>query len=1152
MSRRWIAGLLATAMVVTMLLPVSAFAEELSTVDSTVVGGLSEQETDGSDVTAEQPAEEGFGTDEEASGQENSDETADMAKNAGTEEAIATLAGDFNIGNSNASLTVSGGTFDRELDEKYLADGFEMKQNEDGTFTTIESMAGEGTASNPYIISNLDQLKLFRDKVNDGEDTAGKFYKLAADIDLAGEEWMPIGTNGHRFQGNFDGDGHKITNLKIDNEDLQYAGLFGIMQSATIEGLTVENVDITAKSEAGGLIGSAFTGSISNCHVTGNVTITANYKVGGLAGEGYAAISDCTVKTNAGSTVTGNYTNKATNLEGDNVGGLVGYRGEGSTITTNDCQVQGLTVSGTRKVGGIIGSAFTSNKIQGCVVSDVTVYSNAEQDYVDNNTSSIGIGGIVGLYSTEPNGPVNGIISGCTVNNVTLNSKESNVFRGYLTAGMRGSLPGLPQGSWTQTNNKVTGQCTGGNVPGVAVNDVYFSDFSKAVEEMQQSGGSIRLLGNVNTNQKVSFTTDKDITLELGGYSLEYTGTGTYAVELSGGVSLTVTDSVGSGTITAPKRVIKVGGGTIRTSGTPASLVLNGGKLCSLDKNENCAVAIYANSSAERGENSKVDCVVTVNKATLEGGVYLFGEGARLDVNEGAVIEVTGYYGISGNGSKTTTQNNGGTVINITGGTITQSGVGGAAIYHPQDGKLDISGNPVIKGDSGIQLCSGEGVIAQITGGTIEATGTDQREGKTGDGLIPDGAALSIVNRNYPGGIPHMTVSGGVFKAASNNGVLAYTWSNNKAEEWPEATQYFTITGGSFSNDPSAYIASGYRVTGNNPYVVSKIPVTPPQGPQDDDDDDTSAPVATPTPVATPVPTATARPTTVVSHSKPTATPAATAQVPTGDPVVAATQVEATVAENTAVVTVDSKQLTNTVNQVISEAKASDGAPVVKVEVAGAAEATAIEVTLPVQALDTLAKEPGATLTVTSDVAEVTFDTTALTSIAGQADEEIVLVVTPVAQEDMSDAQAEKVNGYPTFELTLQSGGKIISDFNRGEATVTLPYALAEGQQAEGVVVWYVEDNGNTTVCETAYDSQAQKVTFVTPHFSRYAIAYDETLVADQTGAELPVAQEPATQEPAQEGGISLPMVIGIAVIVILVMVFAGRIFFAKKDSDRY
>ncbi len=351
-------------------------------------------------------------------------------------------------------------------------------------------------------------------------------------------------------------------------------------------------------------------------------------------------------------------------------------------------------------------------------------------------------------------------------------------------------------------------------IPAVAkIGETKYATLADAVEAAGTDGIGTEIVLTSDITLTETVTIDKSVTIDLGGNTVEYTGNDTYAIEINNANVVINDSSENGGKIVAGKRVIKVGDATIRTTGNPASLVLNGGTLESKDtEGEHCTIAVYANSTAARDENSAVACTVEINNATAKGGVYLFGEGAKVTVNDGAVIDTSGYYGISGNGTKTDSQNNGGTVIDINGGTITQTGVGGGAIYHPQDGTLDISGNAVITGDSGIQMCSGEGVIANITGGTITATGEDQRESKTGDGFIPDGAAVSVVNRNYPGGIPKMTISGGSFVSENSEAVMAYTWKDNKASDWAEANQYLSITGGTFSADPTEYVASGYSV----------------------------------------------------------------------------------------------------------------------------------------------------------------------------------------------------------------------------------------------------------------------------------------------------------------------------------------------------
>lgn len=88
---------------------------------------------------------------------------------------------------------------------------------------------------------------------------SGKYY-LKDDIDLAGIEWIPIGTYGEPFFGIFDGQGHAIKNLTITNMDSGvfehiYAdySLFGVIyaynydnspENTAIRNLALEEVNI--------------------------------------------------------------------------------------------------------------------------------------------------------------------------------------------------------------------------------------------------------------------------------------------------------------------------------------------------------------------------------------------------------------------------------------------------------------------------------------------------------------------------------------------------------------------------------------------------------------------------------------------------------------------------------------------------------------------------------------------------------------------------------------------------------------------------------------------------------------------------------------------------------------------------------------------
>ena len=330
-------------------------------------------------------------------------------------------------------------------------------------------LAGKGTAEDPYQVGTVADLQKVAELVNGGDAAYAKaHYKLTDNVDLSGvESWTPIGTEGSQFTGTFTGTGFTISNLKINDADLEFAGLFGCVSApGKLVGITVDNAVVTGKAQVGVIAGSVFTGAAEDCHVTGAVNVTGNYKVGGMFGDGYANLSGCTV--NATGSVTGNYL--ARDLEGDCVGGLIGFRGEGDTITT-DCSVSGIKVSGSRKVGGLIGSAYADNQTTDCSVSGVSLVCNAPYDYAEGSAKNqLCVGGLIGIF--HKSGSNGGALSGCSVSNVSFDIEDPQVKQegwpilGIVSGGYRASSisgASAPDGQVNVDGLTVSGENTGSN-----------------------------------------------------------------------------------------------------------------------------------------------------------------------------------------------------------------------------------------------------------------------------------------------------------------------------------------------------------------------------------------------------------------------------------------------------------------------------------------------------------------------------------------------------------------------------------------------------------------------------------------------------------------------------------------------------------------
>ena len=177
----------------------------------------------------------------------------------------------------------------------------------------------DAPAADSIPISNRAELEAINDNLSGN-------YHLTADIDLSGDEWVPIGDNStetddSRFTGIFDGQGHLIryltitgnqngyasgANLTIYTKDYQYAGLFGAASGATIKNVGLEDSSISTNISAssysgafacvGSICGVSYDSTISNCYNIGSVSAFSSYSVsntGGICGASSSTISNC-------------------------------------------------------------------------------------------------------------------------------------------------------------------------------------------------------------------------------------------------------------------------------------------------------------------------------------------------------------------------------------------------------------------------------------------------------------------------------------------------------------------------------------------------------------------------------------------------------------------------------------------------------------------------------------------------------------------------------------------------------------------------------------------------------------------------------------------------------------------------------------------
>lgn len=276
--------------------------------------------------------------------------------------------------------------------------------------TTLELKNGA------YEIGTVEQLKLFRDAVNEGNSFAKATVKLTADIDLENEEWTPIGTQANAFAGIFDGGGHTVSNLYINQPSMVDVGFFGYTRDGEIRNLTIENADVTGYLDVGAVAGTPYTSKYTNITLAGTVKVEGYSYVGGMLGKNaYADLTGLTVDAAAGSYVKAESENYRSY-----VGGVVGFMGEGN-ITVKDV-ASNINVSGsTCDVGGIAGIAHYGNTFINvtCTAQEVVlVNAQDEGDHLE-------VGGIAGVWHNQAGNTVQMI--NCKVENTELKSSLNGV-----------------------------------------------------------------------------------------------------------------------------------------------------------------------------------------------------------------------------------------------------------------------------------------------------------------------------------------------------------------------------------------------------------------------------------------------------------------------------------------------------------------------------------------------------------------------------------------------------------------------------------------------------------------------------------------------------------------------------------------------------
>ncbi len=311
---------------------------------------------------------------------------------------------DKNFTNGSGAITVYGGTFvdfnpadaygEPTQPTSYLPKGWKVDVNENEYTVSRDEKV--------ILISTAEDLLAYNAGFFAGTVAPDMNVVLLADIDLGGNEWIPLGQTikligadkAYNYRADyFDGNGHTISNYYIDTTDDfapgadSSSGFFGFLDGTdtVIKDLTLSDFTVLAYRRAAGIVGySSGSITVENCHVK-NADIKAVTEL----------------------MPAGNYDN------GDKVGGIIGHMYENNTV--NNCTVTNTTITAHRDMGGIAGfggGTITNNKI-----SNSTLIQSEINGYEANVTT---VGEIWGRSTPKAE-------SGNTAENVTISMRRVDI-----------------------------------------------------------------------------------------------------------------------------------------------------------------------------------------------------------------------------------------------------------------------------------------------------------------------------------------------------------------------------------------------------------------------------------------------------------------------------------------------------------------------------------------------------------------------------------------------------------------------------------------------------------------------------------------------------------------------------------------------------
>ncbi len=315
---------------------------------------------------------------------------------------------------------------------------------------------GNGTETEPYLITNSAELSYLATQVNNGIAYENTFFQLAMNLNLDNKNWTPIGNTNNPFKGTFDGAGHYISNMNITinsipTNSIENYGLFGTIGDSSNRTL-INNIELRNSTIL-----------LNSNGTTANNNTDKGWHIGSIVGTMYnnSTVQNCIVKNmnitgGNGVTLRTNYTQLA-------IGGIAGYATNNANSTTDPGDNRRYLISNCYVKGNI---NIEANRYESGGWFNTTYTGEAQYH----------AGGIIGTIRSQPVWPTNCLYNGRI---------DSNGFIGPIFAAV------MNRTSFTNTGNYGT-LWNGNDAGNLTMNSYYINFYANGTgfTSNEQSGDS--------------------------------------------------------------------------------------------------------------------------------------------------------------------------------------------------------------------------------------------------------------------------------------------------------------------------------------------------------------------------------------------------------------------------------------------------------------------------------------------------------------------------------------------------------------------------------------------------------------------------------------------------------------------------------------